>query len=200
MNYKEKILKKTFDLIMKYGIKSVSMDDISTSIGISKKTIYQFFENKRSLISEVIDDHIEQDEKDIEEIIANSNNAIDEIVDIARHILSFLRGMSPSMIFDTKKYYPRVWEKVERKHFTFFKNIIKDNIVRGQKEGLYLENINAEIISRLYVSQTLAISDDYTFPVSQYNKEELYKTLIAYHIRGLMSDKGRKKAASKEIK
>ena len=91
-------------------------------------------------------------------------------------------------------------EKVERTHFTFFRNIIKDNIERGQREGLYLENINAEIISRLYVSQTLAISDDYTFPVSQYNKEELYKTLIAYHIRGLMSDKGRKKAAFREIK
>jgi len=199
MNYKEEILKKTFDLVMKYGIKSVSMDDISKSIGISKKTIYQYFENKRALIAEVLDDHIRKDEEDITEIIANSQNAINEIIEIARHILSFLRGMSPSMIYDTQKYYPRQWEKVERQHFSFFRNIIKSNIERGQKEGLYNEDLNPEIISRLYVRQTLAIADESTFPLNEYDRGELYKTLITYHVRGLMTTKGRKKAQLQEI-
>jgi AcrR family transcriptional regulator len=199
MNYKEEILKKTFDLVMKYGIKSVSMDDISQSIGISKKTIYQYFENKRALISEVIDDHIQKDEKDILAIVAKSQNAINEIIEIARHMLSFLKVMSPSMIYDTKKYYPKQWEKVEREHFGFIRKIIKSNIERGQKEGLYNEDINAEIISRIYVKQSLAIADETTFPSNEYNRGELYKTLITYHIRGLMTEKGRKKAQLQEI-
>ncbi len=199
MDYKEEILKKTFDLIMKYGIKSVSMDDISKSIGISKKTIYQYFESKRALISEVIDDHIQKDEKDIKIIITKSQDAINEIIEIAKHILSFLKGMSPSMIYDTRKYYPRQWEKVERKHFGFLRNIIKSNIERGQEEGLYNEDVNPEIISRLYVTQTLAIADETTFPSNEYNHGELYKTLITYHIRGLMTHKGRKKAQLQEI-
>jgi len=199
MNYKEEILKKTFDLVMRYGIKSVSMDDISKSIGISKKTIYQYFENKRALIAEVLDDHIREDEKDISAITAKSKNAIDEIIEIAKHILSFLKGMSPSMIYDMRKYYPRQWEKVESQHFSFFRSIIKSNIERGQKEGVYNEDVNAEIISRLYVKQTLAIADETTFPSSEYSRSELYKTLITYHIRGLMTTKGRKKAQLQEI-
>jgi len=199
MNYKEEILKKTFDLIMKYGIKSVSMDDISKSIGISKKTIYQYFENKRALISEVIDDHIKEDEQIISNIVSESQNAIDEIIEIARHILTFLKGMSPSMIYDTQKYYPRLWEKVESQHFDFIKNIIKSNIERGQKEGLYNEDLNSDIISKIYVKQSLAIADEETFPSSEYERSELYKTLITYHIRGLMTTKGRKKAQLKEI-
>jgi len=199
MNYKEEILKKTFDLVMKYGIKSVSMDDISKSIGISKKTIYQYFENKRALISEMIDDHIQEDERDITEIIAKSQNAIFEIIDIAKHILTFLKGMSPSMIYDTQKYYPKQWEKVERQHFSFFHDIIKANIERGQKEGLYNKDLNPEIISRLYIKQNLAIADEFTFPSNEYNRGELYKTLVTYHIRGLMTDKGRKKAKLQEI-
>ena len=199
MNYRENILNKTFDLVMKYGIKSVSMDDISRSIGISKKTIYQYFENKRALIAEVIDDHIEKDEKDIQEIVANSKNAIHEIIEIARHILSFLKGMSPSMIYDTQKYYPRQWEKVERQHFSFFHDIIKSNIERGQKEGLYNEDVNAEIIAKLYIKQSLAISDESTFSSVEYPRSELYKTLITYHIRGLLTTKGRKKVQFQEI-
>ena len=199
MNYKEEILKKTFDLIMKYGIKSVSMDDISKSIGISKKTIYQYFENKRALIAEVIDNHIEEDERDIKTIISNSQNAIYEIVDIAKHVLSFLKGMSPSMIFDTRKYYPKQWEKVESRHFSFIRDIIKSNIERGQKEGLYNRDLNPDIVARLYVKQSLAIVDETTFPPNEYNAGELYKTLVTYHIRGLMTNKGRKKAESQEI-
>lgn len=199
MNYREVILNKTFDLIMRYGIKSVSMDDISKSIGISKKTIYQYFENKRGLIGEVLDEHIKKDQECIIEIVENSKNAINEIVEIARHILLFLKGMSPSMIYDTRKYYPRQWEKVERQHFSFFRKIIKTNILRGQKEGLYNEDINAEIISKLYVKQSLALSDETTFPTNEYDHGELYKTLITYHIRGLMTTKGRKKAQFEEI-
>lgn len=199
MNYKEEILKKTFDLVMKYGIKSVSMDDISKSIGISKKTIYQYFENKRALISEMIDDHIQNDEIEIIAITNKSQNAINEIVDIAKHILSFLKVMSPSMMYDTQKYYPRQWEKVESQHFSFFQNIIKSNIERGQKEGLYSEDLNPEIISRLYVSQTLAIADDTTFPANEYDRGELYKNLVTYHIRGLMTSKGRRKAQLQDI-
>ena len=199
MNYKEEILEKTFDLVMKYGIKSVSMDDISKSIGISKKTIYQYFENKRALIAEVIDNHIEKDENDVNKIIANSQNAIYEIIDIAKHFLSFLKGMSPTMIYDTQKYYPKQWEKVERQHFGFLSNIIKSNIERGQKEGLYNDDLNPEIIARLYVKQSLAIVDEATFPSNKYKHGELFKTLVTYHIRGLMTNKGRKKAESQEI-
>lgn len=199
MNYKEEILKTTFDLVMKYGIKSVSMDDISNSIGISKKTIYQFFDNKRSLISEMIDDHIKKDENDIKLIIAKSQNAIDELIDIAKHLLSFLKGMSPSMMYDTQKYYPKQWSKVESQHFNFFHDVIKSNIERGQVEGLYIEDVNSEIIARLYIKQTLAIVDESTFPTNEYDKGELFKTLITYHIRGLMTPQGREMAKSKEI-
>lgn len=199
MEYREEILKKTFDLIMKYGIKSVRMDDISSSIGISKKTIYQYFENKRSLISEVVEDHIKNNEKNIVSIIAKSKNAIDEIIDIGKHILTFLKGLSPSMIYDTQKYYPKQWEKVNNQHLNFFRGIIESNIARGQREGLYYEDINPEIISRLYVNQTLAIADESIFPSNQYDRGELYKTLVTYHVRGLMTNKGRKKAQLQEI-
>lgn len=199
MDYKAEILKSTFDLVMKYGIKSVSMDDISKSIGISKKTIYQYFENKRSLISNMIDDHIQQDEEDILTITKNSKNAINELIDIARHLLSFLKGMSPSMVYDARKYYPKQWQKVERQHFSFFLNIIKANIERGQQEGLYNDDLNSDIIARLYITQTMAIADESTFPTVEYNKGELYKTLVTYHIRGLMTQKGRRIAKSQEI-
>lgn len=199
MKTKQKILDQTFELIMKYGIKSVSMDDISRGIGISKKTIYQYFENKKGLIHEVIENHIVKDEADITQIITGAKDAIDEMLLVAKHVLIFLRGMSPSMMFDTQKYYPQIWERVENQHFAFILDTIVKNIERGQKEGYYSVDMDADIISKMYVRQILTLADESVFPLSRYERSHLYKSLVTYHVRGLLNDKGRIKAQNLQI-
>ncbi len=193
MDTRDRIVLKTFDLIMKYGIRSVSMDDISKAIGISKKTIYLHFDSKKKLISEVIANHLSEDERNIKKITAKSQNAIDEMVQIAKHILNFLRNMSPSMIFDTQKYYPLIWKQVEKEHFGFIRKTIKSNIERGQVEGFYHQDINSGILARIYVRQALALTDEKIFPLIEYSREELFRNIITYHMRGIMSEKGLKK-------
>ncbi len=199
MKTKQKILDQTFDLIMKYGIKSVSMDDISRGIGISKKTIYQYFENKKGLIQEVIENFIIKDEADITSIITEAKDAIDEMLQVAKHVLVFLRSMSPSMMFDTQKYYPQIWERVENQHFGFILNTVVENIKRGQQEGYYCEDVDADIISKMYVRQILTLSDESIFPLSKYDRSDLYKSLVTYHVRGLLNDKGRIKAQNLQL-
>ena len=191
METREEILQQTFELTMKYGIRSVSMDDIANGLGMSKKTIYQHFENKKHLIREMVSATIEKDEAEIQSLIAESKSAIDEMVAIARHTLQFLRGMSPTIVFDMKKYYGKEWDLVEQHHYTFFYSIIKTNINRGKEEGMYKKDINADIIAKLFADMTNCIADEDMFPLRDYKRDELYKALITYHIRGLVSDKGR---------
>ena len=199
MGTKQKILEQTFELIMKYGIKSVSLDDISRRIGISKKTIYQYFENKKGLIHEVIENHIIEDEAEITSIINKSKDAIDEMLQVAKHVLIFLRSMSPSMMFDTQKYYPQIWERVENQHFKFILDTVVKNIERGQQEEFYCVDIDADIISKMYVRQILTLADESVFPLSKYDRSDLYKSLVTYHVRGLLNDKGRIKAQNLKI-
>lgn len=191
METREEILQQTFDLTMKYGIRSVSMDDIAKALGISKKTIYQHFENKKHLIREMVSSTIERDESEIKTLISASSSAIDEIVSIARHTLQFLRGISPTIVFDMKKYYGKEWDLIEQHHYSFFYNIIKANINRGKEEGVYKKDINSDIIAKLFADMTNCIADEEMFPLWDYKRDELYKALITYHIRGLVSDKGR---------
>lgn len=191
---KKKILDQTFDMIMRYGIKSVSMDDISKGIGISKKTIYQYFENKRALVHEVIENHIKKDEKDIDSIINSANDAVDEMLLVAKHVLVFLRGMSPSVMFDIQKYYPKIWERIQDQHFDYILNTVVENIKRGQKENLYCDDIDADIISKMYIRQILTLADETVFPLSKYERSDLYKSLVTYHVRGLLNEKGIRRA------
>lgn len=198
MDGKQKIIETSFSLFLKYGIKSVSMDDIAQNIGISKKTIYKHFENKEDLVRHILVNHIEQDESAISAIRKSSENAIDEIVIIGRHVLRFLRGVSPTILFDLKKYYSSLWNKYENMHFSYIRMVIHENIIRGQEEGYYHRDIDPEIVSKLYLRLSRSIADETDFPLELYDRDVLFQSLITYHIRALLSSDGREIA--QEIK
>lgn len=186
----EKILNSAFDLFMKYGVRSVSMDDICRKLGCSKKTIYNIIDNKKDLVKKVISRHIDADEVLISEMKDHSANAIEEMAAIGAHIVKFMRSMGPSVAYDLKKYHPEAWAIIDERHFSFIYTTIKTNIERGQKEGLYRKGFKPDIIAKLYVMESRTIADEEVFPMATYSKPELFQELFAYHMRGIVSPKG----------
>lgn len=180
------------ELFMKLGIRSVSIDDICSGLGISKKTIYVHFKNKKELVHEVILFHIHKEIDDLQQISLESKNAIDEMIGIAKYVLEFLRNMSPSILYDLKKYYSVSWKIVEEKHMSYIQQVIANNISKGIEEGYYRDSINKDIVSKLYVSKAMAVVDENIFPSKTYKRFKLYEELIIYHMYGIVSDKGRK--------
>lgn len=193
MNSKDKIIQSSEDLFLRYGIKSISMDDIARHLGISKKTLYQHVENKRDLISQVLTSSFEVDKHEMSIINGKAQNAIEEIVEIAKYTLQILRRVSPTVIFDLQKYYKQTYTLWQEMHSTFVKQSIQANIEWGIKDGLYRENLNPDIIAKLYVGKTLLVIDQELFPPNEYNKETLFTQYIIYHLHGIASKAGLKK-------
>ncbi|MBK9257902.1 MAG: TetR/AcrR family transcriptional regulator [Saprospiraceae bacterium] len=193
MQLKDTLWTSALELFLKYGIKSVSMDDLAKSLGISKKTIYTCIVNKEDLILKVLKNHLDNDEKIILQITKESKDALDEMVQITNHVLLFLRKIKPTIIYDLKKYHPQVWKLIENQHFPFIENVIKNNLIRGQSESLYRKDANPDIISKLYVVKSLNIVDEDRFPLTEYNRTDLLMQMILYHLNGIVSDEGKTK-------
>jgi Transcriptional regulator len=190
MEQKQNVLHKVTEMFMRYGIKSVTMDDISRNLGMSKKTLYQYIDNKADLLQQVFQQHIEDETTAMESIVEESKDAIDEILNIAKYITNLLREMSPNTLYDLQKYYREVWDLMEELHQQHIYKVIHNNIERGVKEALYRADIDADIIARLYVSCNKVIVDESVFPLKQYNTERLFLEHIKYHIFGIASKKG----------
>ncbi len=186
----DKILEKAEGLFLRYGIKSVSMDDLSGELGISKKTLYQTISNKGEIIEKLLRNHMEETHHCMNEICACSSDAIHAILGIGQYVVSKLRCVSPMVIFDLKKYYRELWDAMETGHRNFIFSLIKGNIERGKREGLYRKEVNADIISKLYVGMTTMVSDRDLFPTEKYDQEVLFKQHITYHLHGVLSLKG----------
>lgn len=184
---KQEILNTTRSLFMRYGIKSVTMDDIARELGISKKTLYQSFENKQELIEKTFEEHIKDEINLIEEVKSSAHDSIDEILKIARYVIQMLRKTSPTVMYDLEKYYRRTWLQVKQLHNRHIFNYILDNINRGIERGLYRPEIKPELIARIYVANT---SGQLEIPVSEANLEELVREYTIYHIHGIATPKG----------
>ncbi len=192
MHLKPEILEGASSLFMRYGIKSVTMDDISRELGISKKTLYQYVENKADLIKQTMELHIDEEKKMISQLKETADDAIHEIVILAKHITQMLREIPPGFTYDLQKYYRKCWEIVDKYNHSHIYGTIKDNIERGIKQGVYREGINPDIIAKLYVGKTSLITDEEVFPLRNYKKDILFEQYISYHLRGIASTKGLK--------
>jgi len=180
-------------LFMKFGIKSVTMDDISKEAGISKKTIYSMVTNKAQLIDFVVERHLLAERKTINEIASHSQDALDEMIKITEHVIFFLRDFKPSLSYDLKKYYKASWEKVENTHYSFIRETINKNIKRGKQELIYREVVQEEIIAQMYLQLSNSLVNDDLFPIQSFTKVELFENFIDYHMHGILTENGLKK-------
>lgn len=184
------IVVQVHKMFLKYGIKSVTMDDIARELGISKKTLYQFVKDKNDLVNKAMDYQVAVDIQKVADITAKKLNAVDELLEIGQFVSHTLKSMGASALYDIQKYYPEVW----RSHFEYRQNYVANtiaaNIAKGIKEGYYRKNMNAEVIAKFFVVKVENMFDDRIFPPDQYNLADVYLEYIRYHLMGIASQKG----------
>ena len=193
MDQQEEFTRKTMEIFTRYGIKSVTMDDLSRELGVSKKTLYQFFHDKEDVVRKVVTGMIDGQKCGIDEMLEQQGmNAIDHLLNMSRFIANHLKTVNPAMTYDLQKYYPAVWEEmVDFKRENIFKYIM-DNIRQGIAEGLYRDDINYEIIAKAYVSRLEMYSRGEMQDLEKFSFDEIFNTLFIYHVRGISNNKGLK--------
>lgn len=175
---------------MMYGIKSITMDDVSRELGVSKKTLYQFVTDKDDLVGKFIDNEIAIRQEEICKCFRTGLNAIDELFEISIFMNKIMRNQNPATEYDLKKYYPEHYQKIVKTRREGIYSYILTNLNNGKKEGLYRDDLNNEIIAKLYLSRSESIHISDLFTIEEYTSHDLFMELIKYHVRGIATQKG----------
>jgi len=163
------------------------MDDIARHLGVSKKTIYKEVLNKKILVEEVFLDHVKFEEETIASIIKHSDNAIDELIQIAEFVLAFLKIMKPSLTYDLRKYHKDTWDLMESQHFQFLSDTIKNNLKRGIKEKLFRKKIDINVVSLIYMLKNKYIILNPMEVQTEYDLATVYKVIISQHLYSVVN-------------
>ena len=186
------LLNKSRELFMKNGVKSLTMDEIAKEMGMSKKTIYQFVDNKSELINLTMKDFLDDERRQMEDILKNSGNSVDEMISMIDYFLQVVREFNATTLHDVQKYYPETWNMYNDYRFNFMLGLIKDNLNNGVREGYYRNDMDTDIIAKIYIMAVEILLNQDMFPSKQYSFLSIYREFLGYHLRGIVSAKGLK--------
>ena len=187
-------------LFMKYGARSVTMDDIARDLSVSKKTIYQYYKDKDEIVTLASQLHIEQEKKEFVDIFESSHSAIEEMVKISQCIRKIFSQVNPSLLYDLKKYHRKAWDLYLDYKMEFIKNSVVNNLGRGIEEGYYRKEIDVEVIATHRVEQVQMVFNDRIFPRDKFNFSEVQMQLFDHFLHGLLTDEGRKLHKNYQLK
>jgi AcrR family transcriptional regulator len=187
---RQKILQMAIEVLPRYGVKSVTMDDLAQRLSMSKKTIYQHFKDKSTLVEAVVDELFLVQDAQIETIHEKSKDAIEEMYLISVFVRQMLSSMDASVMFDLKKYYPKAFEKVQCHKEDKMKCMVLDNLIAGVKEGYYREDIDPEILAKLKMLEMEGGLNPDVFPPEKYKMIDVQMQLFDHFLYGVLSPKG----------
>ncbi len=189
MELKDRIVEEASKLFFQRGIKSITMDDIASHMGISKRTLYELFSDKEDLLEECIDKSIRHDDCEMQGVIEKSENVIDAMMRIYAKLLTDIHHINKSAIFDLKKYHPKLYQKIEEKQKEGIEQFIP-YFEEGVEQGLMENDINFEVLLWLLKAQFKILMEGDFLPTDKYPVEEYVRAIILNFARGIATPKG----------
>lgn len=192
---KERIKHAAHDLVMKYSIRSVSMDDIAASVGMSKKTLYHYYQDKDELVNAVVKGVIYENQCICDGHVKAAENAVHEIFLAMEMMVEMFQTMNPSIIYEMQKYHPEAYQTFHIHRTKFLLGHMQQNLERGMEEKLYRPDINPQILAMFRVeSMFIPFNPEFQHSLNKYNLLQIEEQIITNFLFGLVTVEGYKLA------
>lgn len=192
MDNREKILFAAYELFIRYGIKSVTMDDIAKHLSISKKTIYLSFQDKDEVVHTLMEQVLLKDQADFITIAKNTSNVVEEVFVMMKKMNGILNTINPNIFYDLKKYHPKTWSLFHKFRMEFVVNCVVVSLEKGKKDGLVRLDINSNILAKLRGEEIEMGFNPAVFPIDKFKILDVQIAFVEHFLYGICTLKGHK--------
>lgn len=183
-------LLRVYELYNRFGIKSVTMDDVARELGISKKTLYECITDKKDLIKLVMEMAYRYHGEKLNDITTRGLNAMEELLEVNQYMTRMVKELNPTLMYDMQKYYPELHNSLMAEQRQRMHDAIQKNLLKGIAEGLYRKEINVEIISRLHMGRMEYRYRQDAHQLNNIDSQEVMREIFIYHLHGIANEKG----------
>ncbi|MDB4901780.1 MAG: hypothetical protein JWQ63_1061 [Mucilaginibacter sp.] len=186
----ERIINGGEELFLQAGIRSVTMDDIARHLGMSKKTIYQFFKDKDELVMALVKKKLKEDEDQMNSIISQSENVIEQMINMMKCSEEIFSRINPIVIHDMQKYYPNAWKQFQNFKAEVLIHKMEQLLTKGINQGYIRPEIDVRIIARMHVNLVEMGFNNLIFPIAEFNIWKVQKQFLEHFNYGICTLKG----------
>lgn len=183
---RDRIIAKATESFAAHGIKSITMDDIATSLGISKRTLYEVFQDKETLLTECL----LKDQREMNAFLADTYNKANNVLEVIlvcyqRSIETFHK--TNKRFFEDIKKYPKVYDLMKNYRERDSESTI-EFFRMGVKQGIFRDDVNFAIVNLLVREQLDLLMN--TKICGEYSFLAVYESIMFTYIRGISTVKG----------
>ncbi len=191
METKDKIIKKASCLFLDMGIRNITMDQIASEAGVSKRTIYELFRDKDDLVIQSLIELIIINNKQMISIIGQSQHVIEAIFLIMKREIEHRNSYSQIFIEDMKKYYSTVNEtlyshKESLKEFSASYTLLE----RGIREEIFRKDIQIELVDNFLYELINLMERSVRIKALKPQPEDVLRSIFLPYLRGICTQKG----------
>jgi len=203
MELRDRIIAEAFQMFMKFGIRSVTMDQISSHMGISKRTLYGIFREKNELLREGLEYFSNIKRHEAQETVKKSDNVIETIYILARKGEEMKQQINPMFFEDIRKYFPEIHQLLTKEGRYRDFSLTLELLKKGTTDGLFRKDLDIDLVNNFIHQIMNIVVDEETFPKDKYTHEDIFRNIIMPYLSGISTDKGKEqiqKYFEKEIK
>ncbi len=195
---RDKIIDAASEQFTRLGVRNVTMDDIARRLGISKKTIYQDFKDKKDLVNSTFRRMLSRDHDHLQAMLDSEDGVIENLLYTSQAMRERLTNMNPMVIIEIQKYFPQTWAIFQ----DFKENVIRKDIVnvleKGKRLGYFRPEIDSDILSRMRINQINTVFESREFREGNKNIVDIQLEMMDHFLHGIFTEKGREAYKNKK--
>lgn len=190
MEPRQRVIQKSIEFFVQYGIRQVTMDQIAEEAGMSKRTIYEMFRDKDTLVWECLDAMNRQHMEEVKEILANASNVIEALYKFGQHGGKKKSEINHLFYENLRKLYPQFWEILKKNSRPGSGSFSCKILEKGIQEGIFVKDINVEIVDAFFYVMMETFHKKDIFP-ENISPNDLMRNIIIPYFIGISTEKGR---------
>ncbi len=189
---RQRILEKAAELFRSHGIKHTTMDDIASALGMSKKTLYHYFENKTTLVREAIKGVFDNIQNEIRQICNDITDPYEQFFFVRKVMQEMLRNTTHHMAFyELQKWYPEVADELKKHKLKAIMEFLSQNLALGHKAGYYKKSLDDEFIKHFYYGNSLLMMNPEVYPPEKFERARVGREFLKFFLTAISTKKGR---------
>ena len=187
-----RIIESATELFFRYGIKSITMDDVAKHLAMSKKTLYHHFSDKHEMVLKCFQHDLVNRECMLKSASDKATDAVGELIFMMKQMEHMYSIINPNLFYDIQKSYPSVWKLFREFKEKKIMASVEANLHKGVEQGLYRKDMNIRVVARLRLEEVEMGLNPQLFPPDKFNLAKVQMELFNHFMHGISTLKGHK--------